>query len=933
MLLMAPIRILMPQAEEERTITDAPQPGETPSDALRTTRNVDLATLIDALRDDERPALIAVDRDGETATWSRATLATTASRLAGGLATRGFGAGDTLALLAASSPRWVATCLAVWQLGGVVVPIDVQFPEAILAGVLQDCGAGWIAIDTAGGERLDRLEHAGPPHRLLLDDETDPDAADHWQQLSAAEPAQRAGRDPGDRAVIFYTSGTSGRPKGVPLAHRNLAYQFQAVDHFGLLNADDVVLLPLPLHHVYPFVLGLLAPLVRACPLVLPHELTGPAVLQAVRSGAVTLIVGVPRLYRALVQGIDRRVAEAPLLVRPLLRAAMGLARFARRRLGLRIGRWLLHPLHAQLGPSLRMMASGGSPLDPELAWRLEGLGYRLTVGYGLTETSPLLALTPPGRGPFDSVGEAAPETELRIATGVAEHLSPGEGEVQARGPGVFAGYLDRPEATAEAFTEDGWYRTGDLGRIDAAGYLRLSGRLSSMLVTAGGENIQPETVEQAYEAHPAIAEIGVLQDGEDLVALVVPDRGAIARGEAGGQSDVATAIASAMRAVGSRLPSYQRPAAHRLRGAPLPRTRLGKIRRKALREAYTEAGGQADGAQRTGPLHEDELGEADRRLLRDQRARATYRLLCERMPDQPVAPDADLQLDLGLDSMAWLDLTLDLRRHTGVELDQATIASLTSVRSLLEAVRDAEQGSTDESASPIERPLRHLDARQRRHLHDLPAPLRACARLAVVVARSLFHHGFHLRSSGLPHLDHPGPYIIAPNHASVVDPPVLAAAMGYRRLRRVWWIGYAPVAFGNPLVRFFSRLGRGVPVDPRGGAAASLAVGTLVLRAGRVLVWFPEGERSHDGTIQAFRPGIGMLIDRLRIPVVPVHIAGTFPVLPRERLRIHRRPIALRVGRPLSRAELVDPSDQRDAAQQIAERLREAVIELGRER
>ncbi len=913
----------------EPAIGEAQQQGQPSSAGLRDTLDVDLAQLIAELaRDGERPALIAVGREGETDTWSRARLADTARRLAGGLAADGFGPGDTLAVLAASSPRWVATCLAVWQLGGVVVPIDVQFPDAILADVLADCGAGWIALDAAGAERLDRLEGPADARRLQLDDANE---QSDWQRLTAADPAPCAGRDPGDRAVIFYTSGTSGRPKGVPLAHRNLAYQFRAVEHFALLRDDDVVLLPLPLHHVYPFVLGLLAPLVWGCPLVLPYELTGPAVLQAVRSGEVTLIVGVPRLYRALVQGIDRRVTETSLLVRPLLRAAMALARGCRRRLGLRLGRWLLRPLHAQLGPSLRLLASGGSPLDPQLAWRLEGLGYRVTIGYGLTETSPLLALTPPGRGPFDSVGETAPDTELRIATAVSDQLAPGEGEVQARGPGVFQGYLDRPEATDEAFTDDGWYRTGDLGRIDAAGHLRLSGRLSSMLVTAGGENIQPETVEQAYEGHPAIAEIGVLQDGEDLVALVVPDRGAIARGEAGGQSAVEPAIAAAMRAVGAQLPSYQRPGAHRLRGAPLPRTRLGKIRRKALREAYNEAGAQDAGARRTGPLSETELGEADRRLLRDQRARSTYRLLCERLSDRPVAPDADLQLDLGLDSMAWLDLTLDLRRHTGVELDQATIAGLTSVRSLLEAVRDAEQGEEEQSASPVDRPLRHLDAQQRRHLHDLSRPLRACARLTITLARALFRHGCHLRCHGIEQLDRPGPFIIAPNHASVVDPPALAAAMGYHRLRRVWWIAYAPVAFGNPLVRFFSRLGRAVPVDPRGGAAASLAVGALVLRAGRVLVWFPEGERSPDGAMQPFRPGIGLLIERLRVPVVPVHIAGTFPVLPRERLGIHRNPITVRIGAPLTRDELVDEREPDEPAQQIAQRLHAAVARLGR--
>ena len=208
-----------------------------------------------------------------------------------------------------------------------------------------------------------------------------------------------------------------------------------------------------------------------------------------------------------------------------------GLLRFSvwvRRRLGWRIGKPLFFPLHRRIGPALRLLASGGARLDPKVAWPLEGLGWEVLTGYGLTETAPILTFNPPGRARIDSAGLPVEGVELRF--GPAEDAAPEHGEILAKGPNVFAGYWDNPEATAEAFTDDGYFRTGDLGYFDQAGYLHIAGRSKELIILSGGENIFPEDVEAVYGTAAQAREVAVLEHKDRLVALFVPEPDALAR-------------------------------------------------------------------------------------------------------------------------------------------------------------------------------------------------------------------------------------------------------------------------------------------------------------------------------------------------------------------------------------------------------------------
>ncbi len=294
-----------------------------------------------------------------------------------------------------------------------------------------------------------------------------------------------------------------------------------------------------------------------------------------------------------------------------------------RRWCGFRLGQWCFAPLHREFAPRLHTVASGGSALDPVLAWTLEGLGWQVATGYGLTETSPLLTFHPPGAGRLDTAGRPLPGVEIRIAKPEDDAAY---GEVLAKGPNVFSGYRNLPEETRSAFTADGYFCTGDVGALDQSGYLRLEGRASSLIVLPGGENIWPEEVEETLAKGPRIRDAAVLEHKERLVALVVPDVGV---GGLEDQQQLEQEIRQGIESQSHALPSHHRVSDYAITMAPLPRTGLGKIRRHKLAERYRQATQQRGQlSEDTGPLPLEQWSPEDRQLVEEPSAQHVWEWL-----------------------------------------------------------------------------------------------------------------------------------------------------------------------------------------------------------------------------------------------------------------------------------------------------------------
>ena len=431
-----------------------------------------------------------------------------AARLAGA----GLGPGDRILMSAATSVELVETHVAALRLGLVVVPANTAYREREIAYLVGDSSPRAAVVDDP--DRAEWIRRAGPDV-LVLGPDVD---------LSPGPAPILDAVGPEDPAILGYTSGTTGTPKGAVLSHGNLLASSESVRLAWRWTADDRLVLALPLFHIHGLGVGLHGTLLTGASAVLLPRFDPDEVLDAVAAHEATLFFGVPTMYA--------RLAGSP-------------------RLG-ELGR-------------LRLCVSGSAPLPPAVFDRLaDGSGQRILERYGMTETGMNVSNPYDGERRPGTVGFPLPGVNLRLAE---------DGEVEVRGPNVFCGYWGRPDATTAAFTEDGWFKTGDIGEHDPDGYLRLVGRARDLIIT-GGLNVYPREVEDVLLEHPAVSEVAVAgtpdpEWGEIVTAWVVPASGPPPEAELAGFA-------------ADRLARFKCPRRFVFVDA-LPRNALGKVLRHEL--------------------------------------------------------------------------------------------------------------------------------------------------------------------------------------------------------------------------------------------------------------------------------------------------------------------------------------------------------------
>jgi long-chain acyl-CoA synthetase len=859
----------------------------------------------------EHAAVIAFGEEG-VATWDSARLADQALRLARGLRRAGLGAGERVALWAPNSPVWIIAALGVLRAGGVVVPIDDLADGEQFAAALASSAAGWIFTTAHHIASDGNIVHAHAARAILLDEaESGEPAAPGWRSLLSESGTDLPAPVVDDPALLSWTSGTTGSPKAFLLTYRNIATNIEALQQINVVSARDRALLPLPLHHAYPLIVGMLTTLTIGTAIVLPGGTTGPLLMRAIREAEVTTIIGVPRLYDALWAAIETRATTRGRALRLVWRTLLASASMIQRSTGLRPGRLLFAPLRRQIAARLRLLVSGGARLEKATEERLEALGWTVLSGYGLAETASLFTGNRPGARRSGSVGRPLADGEIRIAQPDEE----GVGEIELHGSSITQGYLDNLEANHEAFTSDGWYRTGDLGLVDRNGFVFVTGRAKEVLVLGGGKKAAPEDLERIYGGASEIAEMAVLEDNGVLVALVRPDPDRLRER---GASNLRDGIRVILAEKAQDLPSWQRLSGFALTDQPLPRTRLGKYRRFMLPALYTEA--LAGGARRAARA----LSPEDMTLLRDPTAEAVWTLLRERYPDQALDLDVNLALDLNLDSFGWMEIAVALEDRLAIHLSEADIAGIESVRDLLRRLTEHRSGAP---SLPQQEPTMATDFE--RWLSPTGASLTALAMVLYALNWAVMRGLFRLRVTGVESLPTAGAFVIVPNHVSDLDGLAVGAALPWSRFRHLYWAGDLVRMFANPLARLFCRAVHVFPVDADHPGAV-LESARRVLKAGHVQVWFPEAWRSPDGQLQRFLPGIGQLLLRSGAPAVPAYIEGAFEALPRGRRIPRLRRISVAFGSPEPVENLRAAGTGRTEEERIAVALRQRVVALG---
>ena len=467
-----------------------------------------------------------------------------------GLTALGLQKGDRVAVIAESRPEWMLTDLGVTVAGGVTVPIYPTLSAAQARYILADSGARIAVASTLEQlEKVQAVRHQLPsieavilmegptegqsPSVISFDSVRERGHARMVAEWGVAREFREAARAvaPGDLATIIYTSGTTGEPKGVMLTHgalvANMRSGAQALD----VHQEDVGLSFLPLSHAFE---RMVCYVYLLCGVTLIFAESLETIGRDVPVVKPTVFTGVPRVYEKLHSRISQTGQSGSSAKSAIFRWAVGVGMARGRALlaGRRPSRLLavqssladrlvFSKIRSGVGGRLRYLVSGSAPLGVSVAEFFHGLGLPIIEGYGLTETAPILTVNPPAAPRAGTVGKAVNGVELRIAA---------DGEILARGPNLMTGYYNKPDATAAAI-QDGWLHTGDIGSIDADGYLAITDRKKDLLVTSGGKKIAPQPIENVLKQSPLIAEAVVLGDRRKFAAaLIVPDFAALER-------------------------------------------------------------------------------------------------------------------------------------------------------------------------------------------------------------------------------------------------------------------------------------------------------------------------------------------------------------------------------------------------------------------
>ncbi|MFB3785893.1 MAG: AMP-binding protein [bacterium] len=664
---------------------------------------------------------------------------------------------------------------------------------------------------------------------------------------------------PEDPFEIVYTSGTTGNPKGVVLTHRNIVSNLGDILEFIPIDSDYHLLSLLPLSHALEQTAGFWTPMAGGGSVLYLQVLKPSALFEVFQRESITAMVLVPRLLELLKQHIEQTIHEKGLS--GYLRLGMRLAPHVPASLR----KLYFYPVHKRFNTRFHLFVSGGAALPPEVERFWNALGFVLLQGYGLTETSPVLTATRPGKTRIGSVGFPLRSVSLRLGP---------DREILVQGPNVFSGYYNNPQATREVF-EEGWFKTGDVGELDDDGYLYIRSRKKDIIVTSDGINVYPEDIEQALARHPAVKEtcvlgLGAHEDKVHAVLLLKP-----------GASDPRKII----QEVNAQLPPEQQIESWNLWPRDdFPKTTTLKIKKNEVRKQIrTDA---------PAPAAEKAIeGTTLEKILSD----------LSNLPVQDLKSESKLGQDLGLSSIDRVDLIARLEEEFRLDIDDNQVTAETTVSELDRLVNSR---NSHPAVLHFRRWTRSRPCQAVRWLFQH------------VILRPALRYACQIRCLGRENAEGlEGPFLIVANHTSHLDvalvqtllPPALA-----RKTCPAAWKEYFDLE-GQPLHKKFGKwlawqiatIGFNIfPFPQYSGFRQSMAYAGELCDAGWSILFFPEGERSQDGRWAPFREGTGILVKSLQVPLLPIAIQGGEKILPRGAAWPKRGTVQVAIGRPFTVSE-----------------------------
>ncbi len=844
--------------------------------------------------------------------------------------------GDRIALIGENHPCWAIAYLATLYHGAVCVPMDPHGEIETITNFLENSEAKLAFLSPDLTEKFAQIEEKLGRHIPVvvwrIEDESNeknpksetgtPKSNNGFQRFedwaetdfpeSFANEVPPAKGD--DTALLIYTSGTTGTPKGVPLSHGNITGELDGIYKVLLLTEKERILSLLPLFHVYLQIVNLWVATTYGAEVGYLKEMTPDELGKAMRTFKPTLLTTVPRLWYLFHKKIFDAVAEKPKPVQTLFNAMLATNAFLRDSFNINLGNKFFGKVQESFGGNLRFAVTAGSRFDETVAADFYKLGFTIIQGYGLSETSGAATATYEKDNRVGSVGKPFFNAEVKIDKPDNE----GVGEVLIRGAMVFKGYYKNPQATAEVFTEDGWFRSGDLGKFDADGHLFIVGRGKDVIVLPNGKNVHPEDLEVHYLKSPYVEELAILgvedktvgkAGAEKLVAVVVPDFEYLKQEKIANSQ---TYIKFYLDNLGRELPEYQRVREYIVRSEPLPRTATRKIKRFELLKEI-KAGKIAAGEKP--PEKVWNFTAEENALIATNIGRTVVEVIKRNAKETEIIhPQMNLEIDLGLDSLARAETFAALENafSSEFETDEATQAlTVRDIIALIEnhvGVIDENQAiSTNLNWSKIVHQADDDFPEVQSALKNRPIFIGFV--FAVYKVFNLFFKGFmRLEVENIENLRSlEKPFLICPNHQSFLDPFVLCSTYDFDKFRNTFHVG-ASYFFGNRFMQWVAGMLQTVPVDPDAQLMKAMKAGAIGLKRGRILNIYPEGERGFDGDLHEFKKGAAILATELDLPILPVALDGLHKVWARGTLKIRPAKVKIRFGKPFYAKEITTP-------------------------
>ncbi len=749
--------------------------------------------------------------------------------------------GDRVALMMENRPESIFSFFSIWTKKGIALTLDASYTVEQLTFVLNDSKPKYIFVSNKVKEVVEKAnEKVGNIVKIIVVDEiTLPNNYIVKQEEFENDLDE-------DVAIIVYTSGTTGNPKGVMITYENIRTNMDGVRAVDLVNETDVILAMLPYHHIMPLCFTLILPMYLGVPIVLLTEISSDNLLKTLQENRVTVIIGVPRVWEMLDKAIMVKINQSSL--------AKFMFNLASKISSMSIRKFLFSKVHKQFGGHIRLMVSGGAKIGKNILEDFRTMGFHAIQGYGMTETAPIIAFNVPGRERSDTVGEVIPNVEVKIAE---------DGEILVKGKNVMKGYYNNEKATKEAIDENGYFHTGDLGKIEGK-HLLIIGRKKEMIVLPNGKNIDPNDIEvEIIKNTDLIKEIAVTEYKEQLLAIIYPDFDQI---KAKKILNIKEAIKwEVIDKYNVTAPNYKKIHDIKIVKEELPKTRIGKIRRFMLKD-----------------LIEDKVQDTDKKVEKKvievpSEMREKFDII-NKYIDERYQKNIDLtshiELDLGFDSLDIVEFMNFLNETFGINLEEQDFVENKTISTIIKLV-DERAGKLLEKVDKNENLKKIIESDS-----NVKLPKNAkFAKLFKFILSPMFKFYFKYKYSGKENIGD-GAGIIVGNHQSYLDAFMLNNAFSYKELGENYYIATA-LHFKSNTMKYLASHGNIILVDANRNLKNTLQAAAKVLKSGKKLLIFPEGARTRDGKLQEFKKTFAILAKELNVPIYPFVLKGAYEAFP----------------------------------------------------